>query len=151
MKLVLEKMAEELGIKILYHTFFSKTIAEKGVVKGVIVQTKDGLVGIRAKQVIDCTGDGDVAASAGCAFKYGEEGTGHCQPVTLMFTIGGVDYERVRKFRGDDYKLKDVWAEAQKNGDMRPFQYGIMGWWWTPTRPDQVGVNFTHVNFVNSL
>jgi hypothetical protein len=150
MKLVLEKMAEEIGVKILYHTFFSQTIVEEGIVKGVIVQTKNGLVGIRAKQVIDCTGDGDVAANAGCAFEYGEEGTGNCQPVTLMFTIGGIDYERVRNFRGDDYKLRHVWAEAQKNGDMRPFQDGIMGWWWTPTRPDQLGINFTHVNFIDS-
>ena len=150
MKLVLEKMAEELGVKLLYHAFFSKTIVEKGIVKGVIVQAKNGAMGIRAKQVIDCTGDGDVAASAGCDFEYGEEGTGNCQPVTFMFTIGGVDYERVRKFRGDDYKLRHVWAEAQKNGDMRPFQDGIMGWWWTPTRPDQLGINFTHVNYIDS-
>ena len=25
-----------------------------------------------------------------------------------------------------------------------------MGWWWTPTRPDQVGINFTHVNNIDS-
>ena len=25
-----------------------------------------------------------------------------------------------------------------------------MGWWWTPTRPDQVGVNFTHVIHIDS-
>jgi hypothetical protein len=25
-----------------------------------------------------------------------------------------------------------------------------MGWWWTPTRPDQVGVNFTHIIHVDS-
>ena len=28
---------------------------------------------------------------------------------------------------------------------MEPFQNQIMGWWWTPTRPDQVGQNFTHI------
>jgi len=33
---------------------------------------------------------------------------------------------------------------------MRPFQDQVMGWWWTPTRPDQLGVNFTHVNFVDA-
>lgn len=33
---------------------------------------------------------------------------------------------------------------------MRPFQNQIMGFWWTPTRPDQVGVNFTHINFVDA-
>jgi hypothetical protein len=28
---------------------------------------------------------------------------------------------------------------------MEPFQSQIMGLWWTPTRPNQVGVNFTHL------
>ena len=70
--------------------------------------------------------------------------------MTLMFTIGGVDYEKVRKFRVD-YDLKPVWKKAQDDGFMRPFQSKIMGWWWTPTRPDQIGVNFTHINFVSSL
>ena len=67
-----------------------------------------------------------------------------------MFIVGGVDYERVRAFRSGDYTLQWVWKKAQENGDMRPFQDQIMGWWWTPTRPDQVGMNFTHINYIDS-
>jgi len=77
-----------------------------------------------------------------------------------MFSIGGVEWNRVQAFRKkymernpdeeDSWKLKRVYAEAIKRGDMRPFQTGNMGWWWTPTRPDQVGVNFTHVIHVDS-
>lgn len=33
---------------------------------------------------------------------------------------------------------------------MRPFQNHLMGWWWTPTRPDHLGVNFTHVNDIDA-
>ncbi len=150
MKLVLEKMAEESGVKLLYHTFFSDSIVEDGKIVGAIVQNKSGRQVIIAKRIIDCTGDGDVSAKAGCEFDFGEEGTGLCQPATLMFTIGGVDYERVRAFRGSDYKLEWVWKKAQENGDMRPFQDQVMGWWWTPTRPDFLGINFTHINFINS-
>jgi len=72
-----------------------------------------------------------------------------------MFQIGGVDYERVKHFRYEEYaekypgeetyKLTKVWEEAQQNGDMEPFQKNIMGWWHTPTRPDQLGINFTHI------
>ena len=150
MKLVLEEMAEECSCDLLYHTFFSEAVLEDGAVVGAVVQNKDGRGFIRAERVVDCTGDADVAASAGCAFAVGDEETGHCQPMTLMFTIGGVDYDRVREFRGGDYKLQHVWKKAQEDGFMRPFQNQIMGWWWTPTRPDQVGVNFTHINFVDS-
>ncbi|MEK6793308.1 MAG: FAD-dependent oxidoreductase [Spirochaetota bacterium] len=150
MKCTLEKIAEETKTDVLYYTQFADAVVEKGAVTGVIVQNKSGRSAYRAKRIIDCTGDGDVAARAGCGFDMGDEETGHCQPVTLMFTIGGVDHEKVKAFRGGDYKLQRVWEEAQKNGDMRPFQNVIMGWWWTPTRPDQIGVNFTHINFIDS-
>jgi len=150
MKLVLDEMAEEAGVALLYHTFFCDAVVEAGRVIGAVVANKGGCQVILAKRVIDCTGDGDVAARAGCEYDVGDPDTGFCQPVTLMFTIGGVDYERVKAFRGSDYKLSDVWKKAQDAGDMRPFQAALMGWWWTPTRPDQLGVNFTHVNFIDA-
>ena len=119
MKLVLEQMAQECGVTLLYHTFFSETLVEKGRVVGALVQNKNGRQWIRAGRVIDCTGDGDVAASAGCGFEQGNA-RGNCQPMTLMFTIGGVDWQRVREFRGRDYGLRDVWLRAQGAGDMSP-------------------------------
>ena len=149
LKLVLEQMAEECSCGFLYHTLFAETVVEDGTVQGAVVQSKDGRRFIRAKQTVDCTGDGDVAASAGCAFSVGDEETGLCQAVTLMFTIGGVDWQRVKEFRAGDSKLQHVWKQAQDDGVMRPYQNQIMGWWLTTTRPDQVGVNFTHINFVD--
>ena len=149
MKLILEQMAEEQGVQLLYHSFFADCHCEDGRIQTVFIQNKDGIQAVRARQYIDCTGDGDVAARAGCSWKSGDEESGQCQPVTLMFTIGGVDYSKVAAFRGNDYALADVWEKAQKNGDMRPYQTKIMGWWWTPTRPDQLGINFTHVNYID--
>ncbi len=149
MKLVLEQMAEECGCGLLYHTFFCDSIVENDAVTGAVVQNKGGRQIIRAKRIIDCTGDGDVAAHAGCKFDMGDA-EGRCQPVTLMFTIGGVDWKRVCDFKQGKGALADVWKKAQDNGDMRPFQSCVMGWWWTPTRPDQVGINFTHVNFISA-
>lgn len=150
MKRVLEQMAEECGCGLLYHSFFCNSVVDKGTVTGAVVQNKGGRQVIRAKRIVDCTGDGDGAASAGCKFEMGDA-EGRCQPVTLMFTIGGVDWKRVCDFKvGKGGALPEVWKAAQDNGDMRPFQSCIMGWWWTPTRPDQVGVNFTHVNFIDS-
>jgi hypothetical protein len=149
MKRVLEQMAEECGCGLLYHTFFCEAVVDRGRVVGAVIQSKSGRQVIRAERVVDCTGDGDVAASAGCRFRVGDEETGLCQPVTLMFTIGGVDWPRVKAWR-TDYNMAHVWEQAQRNGDMRPFQSRIMGFWWTPTRPDQVGINFTHVTHVNA-
>jgi hypothetical protein len=155
MKLVLEDMAAEAGIDFLYHTQFSSVTLRDGAIDAVIVQNKNGRQAFRPRFVIDCTGDADVAARSGVPFEKGREADGATQPMTLMFQLGGVDHDRVREFRyktypekygaGDTFNLTEVFAEAQRNGDMEPFQSRIMGWWWTPTRPDQLGINFTHI------
>lgn len=153
MKLQLDRMARECGLDVLYHTFFCESIVKDGQVVGAVIQNKGGRQAVYAKRVIDCTGDGDAAYTAGCAYEMGRPGDGKCQPVTLMFTIGGVDMERVRAWRKTDgkhdYAMKRVWLEAQENGDMRPFQDHIMGWWWNSTQPTLVGCNFTHVTDVD--
>jgi hypothetical protein len=149
MKLVLEEMAERAGLALLYHTLCADALVEQGAVTGAVIQNKGGRQVVRARRVVDCSGDADVAARAGCGFDMGDE-EGRCQPVTLMFTIGGVDHDRVLQFRREEPDLDKVWKRAQDSGDMQPFQSRLMGWWWTPTRPDQLGVNFTHVNFIDS-
>lgn len=154
-KLVLEEMFKEAGITVFYYTQFSDVVVEEGKISAVIIQSKNGRQAIRTNMVVDATGDADVAFRAGVPFEKGRESDGAMQPMTLMFQIGGVDYDRVKHFREVEYpekyndentfKLHGVWKDAQKNGDMEPFQDGIMGWWHTPTRPDQLGINFTHI------
>ena len=160
LKFLLEQMAGESQTELLYHTFFCDSIVEDATITGAVIQNKNGRQIIRAKRVVDCTGDGDVSFHAGCEYEVGRAKDQRCQPVTLMFTIGGVDWDKTWNFRTqyiqrhdgarDAWKLEEVYAEAVRNGDMRPFQTGNMGWWWTPTRPDQVGINFTHVIHIDS-
>lgn len=159
LKFLLETMAGEAGVRLLYHTFYCDTVMDGNAVAGAVVQNKTGRGVVRARRIVDGTGDGDAAFHAGCAFAMGRPGDGKCQPVTLMFTVTGVDWPRLRKFKEEycrqrpenpqAWKLEDVYAEAVRNGDMRPFQTGNMGWEWTPTQPDAVGINFTHVTNVD--
>ncbi len=154
LKRVLEDMAGECGCSLLYYTQFADVALEGESIAGIVVQNKSGRGAYKAKIYIDASGDGDLAARSGAPFEYGDS-EGVCQPMTLMFTIGGVEWDRVCEFRnlqgGRHDKLKAVWKQAQDNGDMRPFQTEIMGWWHTKTRPDQVGINFTHINFVSAI
>ena len=144
LKLALEQMAAEANVRLLYHTLFAEALVEGGRCAGAVIQNKSGRQAVLAKRVIDATGDADVAASAGAPWEMGRPSDSAVQPCTLMFHIGGVHWDQVRAWR-TDYQMQHVWAEAQENGDMEPFQDNIMGFWWTPTRPDQVGINFTHV------
>ena len=155
LKFVLEEKIRALdNVQVLYYTQFSDVVADDGRVEYVIVQNKSGRQAIKAKVIIDCTGDGDVAAAAGASFEKGRPEDGATQPMTLMFQIGGIDHDRYMEYWYEEYPDKygqwewghdSLWCELQEKGLMEPFQNHTCGLWWTPTRPDQIGVNFTHI------
>lgn len=93
-KIVLEEMMLKENVRVLYHTTVCKAVVENGAIIGAIVENKSGRGFIRAKRVVDATGDGDVAASAGVPYFKGREADGRMQPCTIMFKVGGVDYSR---------------------------------------------------------
>ena len=74
MKHILDQKAEEAGVEILFNTNFSRTLVEDNKVYGVVFENIGGRFAAKAKYVIDCTGDGSVAASAGCPFELGDDG-----------------------------------------------------------------------------
>ncbi|MFW6142973.1 MAG: FAD-dependent oxidoreductase [Desulfovermiculus sp.] len=86
-KQVAMKMLDEQGVKILLHAFASGILQHEstGGTSGVIFETKYGPLAVRAHTIVDCTGDGDVAAFAGAGFEVGRKEDGRVQPVTLMF------------------------------------------------------------------
>ena len=92
MKLLLDRMCLQSGVELMLHTWFAVTIVVQGAVKGIIVENKSGRRVYLANCVIDCTGDGDVAARAGCEYWFGREKDGATQPMSLMFKIGEMDY-----------------------------------------------------------
>ena len=68
-----------------------ETIVENRRVQGVVIGWKNGMYALKAKTVIDATGDGDVAYFAGCRYEQSSAYEGSLQPVTLMYTLAGVD------------------------------------------------------------
>ena len=90
-KLVAMELLDETGVRFLFHAFASDILDDHGA-KGVVFETKSGPVVIRAGVVVDCTGDGDVAARAGAPYEVGREDDQLVQPMTLMFRI--TEFER---------------------------------------------------------
>lgn len=97
LKIYLDSKMEKEGIWLRLHSKVVDVLMEEGQVKGVIIASKAGLELIPAKVVIDCTGDGDVAASAGVPFEQGREADGLVQPGTVNFRIAGVDSAKVKE------------------------------------------------------
>ncbi|MBB6049835.1 FAD-dependent oxidoreductase [Armatimonas rosea] len=78
---------------------------------------KAGLSLARAKVFIDATGDGDLAARAGCAFEQGDD-NGKTQGMTLCFTVAGGSRTKYLEHvytTGDGYLAKLV-EQAKSDG-----------------------------------
>ena len=94
LKTIMLEMLHEAGAMLRLYTFACEAIMDGDKIIGVIVQSKSGREAIMAKIVIDASGDGDIAASAGAPFFKGREGDGKMQPMTIMFKVAGVDTDR---------------------------------------------------------
>ncbi|MGH9837788.1 MAG: FAD-dependent oxidoreductase [Blastocatellia bacterium] len=90
-KILAMQMAEEAGVELMLHTQVVDTLREGDRVAGLVVQNKSGRQVINADVVIDCSGDGDVAARGGVEWKKGRTADGLVQAPTLVFRIGGID------------------------------------------------------------
>ena len=83
LKLIALELLDEAGVEFLFHSFASGVLPGN---EGVVLETKAGPLVMRAKVIIDCTGDGDVAAAAGAPYEVGRF-DGLVQPMTLMFRV----------------------------------------------------------------
>jgi hypothetical protein len=84
MRLALNEMVTEAGVDLIFHLWGADALIEAGRLVGVAFQSKAGRRAVLADVVIDATGDGDVFASAGCAFALE---TVH---PWLWFRVGGI-------------------------------------------------------------
>jgi hypothetical protein len=114
-KSVSTEMILESGAELLLHTQFVDVLKEDGGISGVVLFNKNGMSLVRAKVVVDCTGDADVAARSGVEYELGNKHDGNIQPATLFFRVYNVDTPRMQAH------IKQY--EAQ----IRPF-YGPYSW-----------------------
>jgi hypothetical protein len=94
LKYVLLLMAEESGVRFLFHATLTGAVVENGVLKEIDVYTKSGPIRILGKIFVDGTGDADLAALAGTPFELGSK-EGRLQNVSLHFRITNVDAEKM--------------------------------------------------------
>jgi hypothetical protein len=115
-------MVEELGIELRLHSWFSRTLVEDHVAKGVVCETKSGREAILGDIVIDATGDLDVAASAGTPHIKGSYIT------TTVFRLGNVDTDAAERF---EYEQPAAFAAIDKEAKKRIG--GSWAHWWLKT------------------
>lgn len=126
MKLVLEELCVAAGVKIQLHTSLVGAVTDKrNRVVAIVTESKSGRQAWAADRFIDCTGDGDLAAQAGCQFDVGMGADCICQPMSLMALITGLNPAEVtdytRELAGTEAKTR--MAELIKQAGIVP-SYG---------------------------
>ncbi len=89
--IVLQELLLRRGVKLLLHTRFVSVVQKGKLITECIILGKSGLEAIRAKQFIDCTGDGDVARFAGFSVMKGRPEDGLQLPMSLMYFVRHVN------------------------------------------------------------
>jgi hypothetical protein len=151
-KLVALELLDEAGVEFLFHAFATDILNDDGAV-GVVFETKSGPVVIRARVVVDCTGDGDVAARAGAPYEIGRDDDGLVQPMTLMFRVA--EFERAAftayvKEHPDQWRgvhgLWDLVRKAAAAGELQLAREDIL--FFATPHEHEVSVNSTRVTKV---
>ncbi|MEK4517670.1 FAD-dependent oxidoreductase [Paenibacillus sp. FSL H8-0122] len=147
LKRVYDSAVLESGVTPLFHTFVYDVVRSPDgqTVEGVLIVNKSGRSFIRCRYIIDCTGDGDIAALSGVPFQKGGD-DGELQPGSMCYLLANVDRPSFSRFlaeTGDTGQLHRTVEQAILEGALPEGRKSISGLAWVS---DQlVGVNFGHV------
>ena len=114
LKIILDEMVfeERDAIKVLYHTWGVRPIVEDDKMEGVIFESKEGRKVIKAKFVIDATGDGDIYSQTGAPYFSLADGKARSAGTALVWRAGGVDWELWSEWLEAHPDLKQNWRRA---------------------------------------
>lgn len=133
------------GVRVIYHAAVVAVILDGDAITGTVIESNAGRTVIRAKRVVDASGDGAVAARAGLAYVFGDHG--RIQNPTMFFRLGGVDVEQFLSRYGDDTIcpawVSDAIVEARDAGADLPRQ---KIWIFQTPRPGELLVNATRLS-----
>ena len=155
-KLVLTDLLERAGSRYLLGTLVTNVIMDGEAVSGVIIESKSGREALRAKVVVDATGDADIAQLSGAPMRgFGDDGGGlH----SLVFRMGNVDVDafvdyfaqnpdQYPPYMDVDWQFEEAQEQYRKTGtflfphgggeQMRLIQEGVA----SGEYPEQVGVH----------
>ena len=105
MKLVCEEMCAEAGVQVRLYTSVVAALRDSSRrnISAVVTESKSGREAWRARRFVDCTGDGDLGALAGCCFDVGGEAIGDPeQPASLIALVTIPDDRHILKCVSND-------------------------------------------------
>ncbi|MCL2640911.1 MAG: FAD-dependent oxidoreductase [Phycisphaerales bacterium] len=148
-----DQLLAEAKVRVLYHTVATGVLMEGEKVEGVAVYNKQGPMTVRAKIVVDASGDADIVAMAGLPTLVGDGsgGTGRVQNPTMIFRLQNVDIAKFQEAYGFDTIMPaSITAKiAEKNSEVDGRFEGRLPrgkiWLFPTTRPGELLCNCTRI------
>ncbi|MDR0406277.1 MAG: FAD-dependent oxidoreductase [Clostridiales bacterium] len=144
------------NLSLLLGCTLTEVTRDGSAVTGAVFSHAGGGIAVSARQIVDCTGDGTAAYLAGARYEIGRARDGLVQPVSLMFTLSGVDeaIAGVCRHEEDDFAIPQgsylqTVAQANKDGIL-PASVGIIRLY-RSVIPGERMVNAVQANGVDPL
>ncbi len=112
--------AKQDHLDVLFETSFLSASEKDGYLTSIQVLYRDGTEDcLKAKVFIDATGDALLTSSVSDEVELGREADHKCQPMSMIFSLGNVDLERVRddvQHNPKDFVLSENLASGERMG-----------------------------------
>ena len=122
LKRIYDELLEEAGVEFYFHSQLIDVTMDGRRIDTAVFTAKSGLCAVRAKQFVDCTGDGDLSVMAGVPFDMGDE-DGNVMAGSLCSLWAGIDWNRVQK--PDDREIE----HAIDDGVFKIPDHALPGMW----------------------
>ena len=123
LKLVLNRMALEAGVKLLFRSCLTSVELQGDRIQGVTVSNVSGQQTFHAACFVDATGDGQLACLAGVPYQLGRSRDSLCQPMTLCFRVANVDTEAFQK---DRKRTAELYRQFRQEGKIKNCREDIL-------------------------
>ena len=127
LKLASQEIVLQEKVRLVFHSWVAMPLLEEGKVRGAIFESKAGRQAVRAKVVVDATGDGDLFARAGAAYESDIEAADihHC--MNTAWLLGGVDMDRWIEFKaGSPEQFAQFMARGRE--EVKAFERPFVSW-----------------------
>lgn len=112
----LNEMVVEAGVDLFLHSWGARPMMDGNTVTGMFFESKSGRQAVRAKVVIDSTGDGDVFAAAGADYDGTIKPGLRISNLAMGCWIANVDLAKRKAFRAAE---PDKYAELTRQASSR--------------------------------
>lgn len=145
------------GVDFYLQTVLVQVLVEDGRVTGAVFTSPEGLFAVGCKVLIDATGDAAAAVLAGAPTATGRESDGLMQPVSLMFTIAGIDDSLAVSPETNTYNVRMPGSSetfrrdcaAASGAGLLPRAAAFVRLY-RATRPGECRCNTTQANFIDA-